>query len=130
MFVKLLLLFTIVPIVELIVLIKLSQVTNLWFTIGVILVTGIVGAYLAKSQGSGIFRRIKMELSRGGIPGDELINGAFVLVGGAMLLTPGLLTDAMGFIFVMPYTRRLIKIWGKRKLKAMIEGGRFNIYWR
>jgi UPF0716 protein FxsA len=129
-FFKLLLLFTVVPVVELALLIKLSNITSIWTTVAVVIITGIVGAALTKSQGQGILRRIKVEISRGGIPGDELLNGAFVIVGGAMLLTPGLITDALGFILVMPFTRHFIKEWGKGKLRYLIETGRLTLFWR
>jgi len=123
-------LFTVVPIIELMLLIKISQLTNIWTTIFIVILTGVLGTALTKSQGSGVLRRIKSDLAQGRIPGDELLNGAFIILGGAMLITPGLITDALGFILVIPFSRNIIKAWGKRKLRRLMDTGRLTIFWR
>ncbi|EOD00851.1 FxsA family protein [Caldisalinibacter kiritimatiensis] len=127
---KLILLFTITPIVELYILIELSQVTSVFTTIGLVLVTGIAGAYLAKSEGKAILTRIKLELNEGRVPGNQLLNGLCVLIGGALLLTPGLITDILGFSLVLPGTREIYKKLIKRKLRQMIETGNVNFYFK
>ena len=124
---KLILLFTVTPLVELYVLFKVAEVTSAWATIGLVLITGIAGAYLAKSEGRMILTKIKMELNSGRVPGNELLNGLCVLVGGALLLTPGLITDILGFSLVIPGTREAFKAVVKRKFKGMIEKGDINI---
>ncbi|KPU26941.1 FxsA cytoplasmic membrane protein [Caloranaerobacter sp. TR13] len=126
MFFKLILLFTITPIIELFLLLQLSKVTSVWTTIGIVLTTGIVGAYLAKSEGKLVLSKIRTELNYGRIPGNELLNGLCILIGGALLLTPGLITDTLGFVLVIPGTREIFKSILKRKFKKMIESG--NIY--
>jgi len=125
---KLILLFTIVPIAELLLLIRLAQVTSIWSTIGLVLFTGIVGAYLAKGQGRLILTKIRIELNEGRMPGEQLINGLCVLIGGALLLTPGIITDAIGFALVIPGTREIFKGYIKRKLQNMIQKGNVYIY--
>ncbi|MTI47303.1 FxsA family protein [Sporosalibacterium faouarense] len=130
MLMKLILLFTITPIVELYILFQLSGVMGTWSTIGLVLVTGIAGAYLAKSEGRLIISKIKMELNEGRIPGNQLLNGLCVLIGGAFLLTPGLITDILGFCLVIPGIREIFKAFIKRKFKKMIEEGNMNIYFR
>ncbi|KAB3532886.1 FxsA family protein [Alkaliphilus serpentinus] len=127
---KLILLFTVIPIVELALLLKLNTYIGLPYTILIVLLTGVVGAYLAKSEGRGILRNIRYEMSQGRMPGDELVNGLCVLVGGAFLITPGLLTDVTGFILVIPITREILKRTIKRKLKRMLEEGTFMFYYR
>ena len=116
----LILLFTIVPLIELILLYKISSLTNWYFTIILVIITGIVGAYLAKKEGRGVISKIKTKLSSGNMPGDELINGLIIIVGSAFLLTPGILTDFIGFTLVIPITRtfyiKLIKKWFSKKL--------------
>lgn len=130
MLMKLILLFTVVPIIELALLIKLNTYIGLPYTILVVLITGVVGAYLAKSEGRGILRNIRMEMSQGRMPGDELVNGLCVLIGGAFLITPGLITDAAGFILVIPITRAILKNAIKRKFRRMLEEGTFTFYYK
>lgn len=127
---KLILLFTITPIVELYILFQLSGVMGPWSTIGLVLVTGVAGAYLAKSEGKLIINKIKMELNQGKLPGNQLLNGLCVLIGGALLLTPGILTDILGFSLVIPGLREIFKVYLKRKFKKVIEEGDINIHFR
>ncbi|AOY74752.1 FxsA family protein [Clostridium formicaceticum] len=130
MLLKLILLFTIVPIVELAILLKLSNYIGLGYTLLIVLITGILGASLARSEGRGVIRRIKLEMAQGRMPGDELINGLCVVVGGALLLTPGIFTDVIGFSLVIPVTRAAIKSTVRGKIKKMIEEGSFMFYYR
>lgn len=130
MFLKLILLFTVTPIVELFLLLRLSKLTSVWTTIGIVLITGIVGAYLAKSEGKLVLSKIRTELNYGRIPGNELLNGLCILIGGALLLTPGLITDTLGFVLVIPGTREIFKSILKRKFKKMIESGNIYFYFR
>lgn len=127
---KLILLFTTIPIIELAILIKLNQYIGLGYTLLIVFFTGIVGAYLAKSEGKGILNRIRFEMSQGRMPGDELLNGLCVLIGGAFLLTPGILTDFTGFMLVVPFTRSIVKGYLKKKIRQMIDEGTFIFYYR
>lgn len=127
---RLILLFTITPIVELFLLLELSKITSVWTTIGIVLVTGVIGASLAKSQGRLIITRIRMELNEGRMPGDQLINGLCVLVGGALLLTPGIITDILGFSLVIPGTREIFKGFVKKILSRRLQDGSINIHYR
>ncbi len=104
-FTKLLLIFTIIPFVELSLLLKLAEATSAMTTLGIILVTGVVGAYFAKEQGRKVIYNIQTELNSGRMPGNELIHGLCVLIGGILLLTPGILTDLFGFSLLIPVTR-------------------------
>ncbi|MCT4563236.1 MAG: FxsA family protein [Maledivibacter sp.] len=127
---RLILLFTITPIVELFLLLELSKITSIWTTIGIVLVTGVIGASLAKSQGRLIITKIRMELNEGRMPGDQLINGLCVLVGGALLLTPGIVTDILGFSLVIPVTREIFKGFVKKILSKRLQDGSINIHYR
>ncbi len=129
MFARLVLLFTLVPLIELILLFRIAEVTGWEFTLALVVATGLAGAYLAKSQGRQILGKIRTELSEGRLPGEELVNGLCVLVGGALLLTPGILTDITGFILVIPFSRNLIKKYLRKKFEGMIRSGRADIYY-
>ncbi|MED1055232.1 FxsA family protein [Bacillus mycoides] len=105
----LLFLLILVPAIEITVLIGSSHVIGLWSTFAMIVFTGIVGVYLAKRQGFKVLREIQFRLNRGEMPGDAVLNGIFIFVGGILLVLPGYVTDIIGFIFVVPTTRALLK---------------------
>ncbi len=120
----LILLFTAVPIVELALLIKIGQFIGVGYTLGIVILTGITGAYLAKLQGLITLRRIQEDVNQGIMPADKLFDGVLILCSGILLLTPGLITDVIGFMGLIPFTRDLFKQWLKQKIKGMIAEGR------
>ncbi|QTL99517.1 FxsA family protein [Iocasia frigidifontis] len=105
MFIKLLLAFTIIPLLELALLIKIGEYIGLIPTILLVGLTGVLGVSLARSQGFIVVRKIKESLQQGKMPADDLLAGLLILIGGTMLLTPGLLTDLTGFSLIIPFTR-------------------------
>lgn len=114
MFFRLFVIFTILPILELYLLIKIGGAIGALNTILIILVTASVGAYLAKSQGFMIFGRIQEKMNTGQMPGKELMHGLLILLGGFTLLTPGFITDIIGLTMLIPITRSFyLKIAGK-----------------
>ncbi len=117
MFARLIILFTVVPLVELALLIKLGNIIGLWPTIFIVIGTGVLGATLARSQGTQVISAIRAEVAEGRPPTESLINGLLVLVGGVVLLTPGLLTDLLGFSLLIPSTRN----WFKKRLQSRLR---------
>jgi UPF0716 protein FxsA len=109
MFFKLFLIFAVVPVLELSVLIYVGSYIGTLNTIAIILLTATVGAYMVRMEGLGVLYRIQRDLSEGAFPAEELVNGALILVAGALLLTPGFFTDIAGFVMVFPATREIIK---------------------
>ena len=128
---RLLLLFVLVPVAELMLLIRLGEWIGLWPTLGLIVVTGVVGSVLARQQGFSVLRRLQSRLGQGGLPGRELMDGAIILVSGALLLTPGVVTDVIGFAGLIPPTRALIRAGLGRWLKKKVRSGSasFQIFW-
>ena len=120
-FIKLLLAFIFVPVMELYILIEAGRIVGIGPTIALIMLTGIAGAWLARSQGVAILRRIQDETARGQMPAATLIDGALVLVGGLLLLTPGFFTDLLGFSFLVPSTRDLwrnaLNLWLEKQVR-------------
>ena len=114
---RLALLFVVVPILELILLLELGQLVGLWPTLGLVLATGVAGAALARAEGMRVFWAFQSELAAGKLPGQALQDGISVLVGGAFLLTPGILTDFVGFSLLLPPTRR----WIQARLRSSME---------
>jgi UPF0716 family protein affecting phage T7 exclusion len=103
------LLFIVLPFVELTLLLRLGAEIGAVNTIAVIVATGFIGGYLAKREGLSIWTRFQQKLAQGGMPGDELIDGLIILVSGALLVTPGVITDVVGFLGLLPPSRSLIK---------------------
>lgn len=118
--------FIFVPLVELLILLKTGEYIGTMNTIAVVLLTGVAGAYLAKSQGLFILRRIREDIQMGIMPSDKLFDGFLVLAGGILLLTPGFLTDIAGFCALIPFTRELIKKWLKGRLVDRLKLQRFR----
>lgn len=121
MFLRLFLLFTTVTFLELALIIKVGAKIGVLDTILLILFTGVLGAYLARSQGISILSRIQLELSHGILPTDQMLSGLFVLVGGVLLLTPGFLTDLLGLFLILPLSRERIKLKLKDYLRDKLE---------
>ena len=126
---KLILLFILVPFVELFLLIEMGQLVGTWPTLGLIIFTGVTGAYLARRQGLQVLRRLQSDIQGGGLPAEAIFDGVFVLVAALLLMTPGVLTDLMGLLCLFPPTRRLIKqfIWSRIE-RALRNGQLFVDY--
>lgn len=122
MIAKLAMLFTVVTVLELTILIPLGQTLGTIPTVALVLGTAILGATLAKRQGLAIWQRIQKELASGKIPGDSLLDGLAVVVAGAFLLTPGVLTDVFGISLLIPPLRAPIKALLKRHAGDLVEG--------
>lgn len=108
---RLLLLFIIVPLLELGILLYLSSLIGWLETLAIVIVTGVVGTWLARRQGVQTLRRIQRELGQGQMPGDALLDALMIFLAGAFLMTPGVLTDALGFSLLIPASRRAMKAW-------------------
>jgi UPF0716 protein FxsA len=109
MFLRLLALFTLVPLVELYLLIEIGGAIGVAPTIAIVIVTGVLGAALARWQGLGVLRRLQDDLAAGRPPTDALIDGLLIFVAGAVLLTPGLITDALGLLLLVPAGRAVVR---------------------
>lgn len=123
MFINIILLFTILPALELMLLIKVGSAIGIGNTFLIIVLTGIAGATLARVQGFSVWRNIQASLNRGEVPTEEMLNGLMIFCGGIVLLTPGLLTDTFGFLLLIPVTRNLIKLYVKNKMVQINSQG-------
>ncbi len=124
----LIILFITVPIVELALLIKVGQNIGVFNTVSIVIGTGVLGAILAKSEGLKTIYGIQRDLDMGILPSGRLFDGLFIFCGGLLLLTPGLITDLIGFLLLLPYTRSFIKEWLRNKFRYMIERGEINFH--
>lgn len=121
------LLFVLVPVLELMLLIRMGEWVGLWPTLALILTTGVAGAALARAEGVRVFFQFQTELASGRLPGQALLDAISVLVGGAFLVTPGILTDLAGFALLLPPTRRLIQRRVRRSLERRIREGTVRV---
>ncbi|MGM0689885.1 MAG: FxsA family protein [Bacillota bacterium] len=127
---KLLLLFTLIPLIEIWILIELGGIIGSWPTILLIASTGFIGVFLARSQGFAVLHKMQRDMGEGIVPAEQLFDGACILVGGALLLTPGLLTDLFGFSLLLPFSRVLYKKAAYKYLSRRREEGTLHVWWR
>ena len=120
---RLFLLFVLLPVVELALLVQIGSRIGVAPTVAVVLVTGAAGALLARAQGTRALRRLQEALGAGSFPGDEIFDGALILGGALLLLTPGFLTDVVGFAALVPVTRRRLKWFLKERARRRLRPG-------
>lgn len=126
MFGLLVFLFTVIPAVEIFLLFKIGAQIGGLNTFMVVIVTGVLGAALAKSQGLSILMQIQEKSARGELPGDQIIQGLMVFAGGILLITPGFMTDIVGFSLVLPGTRHLLSSFVKGAVEKGMKNGNFQ----
>jgi UPF0716 protein FxsA len=127
---RLILIFIIVPLVEILLLIEIGSRIGTHNTIAIIILTGILGGFMMRQQGFTILVNIRADLSEGRMPTGELVNGALVLAGGIFLLTPGFFTDAVGFLLLIPATRGFIRKKIQLLIRRKIDSGDIHIFFR
>ncbi len=104
------------PMVEIYVLVQVGQVIGVWQTIGLLILSGVVGAWLMKREGSRAWRALRSTLQRGQMPARELADGMLILIGGTLMLAPGFLSDLVGMALILPFTRPI----GRRLLTGLL----------
>lgn len=127
MFFKLFIAFTLIPVLELYVLIRVGTMLGALNTIAVVIVTAIAGAHLARVQGMQTMMRVRAKLSSGEVPADDLVDALIIFIAGVTLLTPGFITDAFGILLLIPATRSVFKRWLKEKLTALSRDTEIHI---
>ena len=102
-------LFLVLPIAELYVIVQVAGGIGILNTIGLLIVVSVVGAWLCKREGLGLLRRVRQQLDRYELPTRELVDGALILFAGALLLTPGFVTDCLAIVLLIPPTRAMVR---------------------
>ena len=115
------------PILELAVLFKVHEFAGFFPTVLLVLLTGIGGAALVRKQGISILIKIQHELSAGNVPAPQMIDGVMILISGALLVTPGLITDVAGFLLLVPYVREKIRYWLKKQFEAKVRSNYMQV---
>jgi UPF0716 protein FxsA len=101
--------FVVVPLVEIYVLIQVGQVIGAWWTVLLLVLDSLVGAWLIKREGTRAWKTLRTTLESGRMPARELADGALILIGGTLMLTPGFVTDFFGIVLILPFTRPLAR---------------------
>ncbi len=114
---KLVLLFTLIPIAELFLLLRIGGYAGFWPTLAMVIATGFVGAWLARSEGRRVLRGWGDALANGQVPEQGLLDGLLVLVAGVLLVTPGVLTDVVAILLLVPFTRAI----ARKRIRAWVE---------
>ncbi|HWP57581.1 MAG TPA: FxsA family protein [Candidatus Acidoferrales bacterium] len=122
--------FTVVPIVELYVLIKIGNVLGALNTVVLLVATALAGAFLVRLEGIRTFARMTSNLARGIVPAEELVDGLLIFVAGVLLITPGIFTDVLALFLLIPFSRAFMKRWLRRRFDRMIASGRARLYFR
>lgn len=113
------LLLLVVPLAEIAAFVVIGGQIGVWATLGMVLLTAIIGSFLLRWQGMGLFNRINTELRANRVPGRDLVHGVMILVAGVLLLTPGFVTDTLGFLLFVPAVRDLL--WRSIKDKIIVQ---------
>ena len=109
----------VVPLAEIAAFVVIGGQIGVWATLGMVLLTAIIGSFLLRWQGVGLFNRINTEIRGNRVPGRELVHGVMILVAGVLLLTPGFVTDSLGFLLFVPAIRDLV--WRSVKDRIVVQ---------
>ncbi|MBL7022203.1 FxsA family protein [Patescibacteria group bacterium] len=121
MFGKFLALFIIVPLLELALLIEVGKYLGVWNTIALVLVTAVAGAMMMQLEGLRVWNNLQQDLMSMRMPTDNIINGVLILIGGIVLLTPGIITDIIGITLLIPFTRSIYRKILKKKFEYKVR---------
>ncbi|NVK55980.1 MAG: FxsA family protein [Alteromonadaceae bacterium] len=119
----LLLLFIIMPIAEISLLLQMGDLIGGWNTIGLIVATAFVGAYLVRQEGLSTLQTAQSKLAQNQVPGNEMLEGLLLVIAGVLLVTPGFITDIVGFTFALPFSRKFIASRAARHLTVRTING-------
>lgn len=116
------LVFIVVPVVELVVIIQVGAAIGVLNTFGLLLLSGVLGGWLMKREGLGVVRRIQVAMSAGRVPGAELVDAFLILLGGALMLTPGFVSDIAGMALLLPPVRAVVRGVLRKRFTARAAG--------
>ena len=108
--------FIAIPVIEIALFLLIGQEIGIWTTLALILLTAVVGSFLLQIQGLSVFQRVRRSLDEGNVPVDSVLDGLCLFVAGAFLITPGFLTDTLGFLLLIPLVRHMLARWVFHKL--------------
>ncbi len=120
--------FTIIPLIEIYLLVQVGQVIGTWDTVALVIISGLIGAYAAKTQGRNVLSQIEKQLRSGNEPSSIFIQALLVFIGGILMITPGFLTDLIGMSFILPITRNLYVGLLQKLFQRGVSIGKIHVY--
>ena len=126
---RLLILFILVPLLELYILIKIGGYLGAFQTVALVVFTALFGVVLARFEGLRTLQQIRQSLSQGIVPAEEMVDGVLIFVGGILLIIPGVLTDLFALVLLIPYTRTIFKRWLRRRFDRMVAAGNVRLHY-
>jgi UPF0716 protein FxsA len=124
---RLLLLFILVPLLELYILIKIGGYLGAFQTVALVVLTALLGVVLVRLEGLKTLQQIRQSVSQGIVPAEEMVDGVLIFVGGILLITPGVLTDLFALVLLIPYSRTVFKRWLRRRFDRMVAAGNVRL---
>jgi UPF0716 protein FxsA len=129
MMARLLFLLTLVPLLELYILIKIGGYLGAFPTVALVVLTALLGLVLARFEGLKTLQQIRQSLSQGIVPAEEMVDGVLIFVGGILLIIPGVLTDLFALVLLIPYSRTIFKRWLRRRFDRAIATGNIRLHY-
>jgi len=123
------LLFTLVPLLELYILIKIGSYIGAFQTVALVVFTALFGIVIARIEGLRKLQQIKQSLSQGIVPAEEMVDGVLIFVAGILLIIPGVLTDLFALVLLIPYTRTIFKRWLRRRFDRMVATRNIRLHY-
>lgn len=130
MFGKLFIAFAIIPVMEIYVLVKMGSVIGTLNTIILVLISAFIGASLARSQGAATMQKVRESMDQGRMPAEELLDAFMIFGAGLTLLTPGFITDTLGILLLIPFTRKYIKSWLRKNLQEWMKKPNVHVHYQ
>lgn len=127
---KLFIAFAVIPVLEIYLLIKVGSVIGPLSTIILVLVSAFVGASLARSQGAATMQKVRQSLNQGRMPAEELLDAFMIFGAGLVLLTPGFITDTLGILLLIPFTRGHIKNWLRKNMQDFMKSPNVHVHYQ
>lgn len=122
------LVFIIIPIIEIVILINVGEIIGAWYTVGLVVLSAFIGVNMLRYQGLSTLMRAQSKMNAGEIPANEMVEGIILAVGGALLVTPGFVTDFFGFCCLIPFTRQLF-VDSVKKHFTVVSNGRQQAFY-
>lgn len=123
-------LFIVIPFTELMILLEVGAALGVWPTLGIIILTAMIGYHLFRHQGLKTWRQVEAQLAQGEMPAQSVLEGVVILLAGALMITPGLITDTIGLFCLLPFTRKLVLTVIKKRFKSRmsVHSAHFNYH--
>jgi UPF0716 protein FxsA len=120
-------LFVGVPLLDTITLVFVGRYMGFWSTVAMVILSGVIGAQLARQQGLSVWRSLQADLAAGRVPTQGLMDCVLILIAGGMMIAPGFLTDLMAIMLLLPPVRAVVKRWARGKLERMVREGTLRV---